>query len=95
MLTLSWFNWSTWFQLIFSKSSRNDWLLKFSQSWNITLHFVGGELEKKFVSIKNCGGWPDILNEMFPDIELLTSGLGILQKNVINESFTVIKYSGR
>ena len=80
MLTLSWFNWRTWSQLIFSKSSWNHWLLKFSQSWNIMLYFVGGEFEKKAGSIKNCGRWSNILDEMFPDIVLLTSGLGISQK---------------
>ena len=44
------------------------------------LYFVGGEFEKKFGSIKNCGRWSDILHEMFPDIALLTTGPGILQK---------------
>ena len=91
MLTLSWFNWKTWFQLIFSKSSRNDWLLKISQSWNM-LYFIGGEFEKTSGSIKNCGTWSDIFDEMFPDITLLTSGAGILQK--ILSDYTVIRYSG-
>ena len=44
------------------------------------LYFVGGEFEKKSGSIKSCGRWSDILDEMFPEIALLTSGLGILQK---------------
>ena len=44
------------------------------------LNFVGGELEKKSASIKNCGRWSDVLDEMFWDIAVLTSGLGILQK---------------
>ena len=39
----------------------NDWLLKFSQSWNIILYFVEGEFEKKSGSINNCGRWSDIL----------------------------------
>ena len=80
ILTLSWFNWRTWFQLMFSKSSRNDWLLNFSQSWYTKLYLVGGEFGRNSGSIKNCGRWSDILKEMFPDIALLTSGFGILQK---------------
>ena len=80
MLTLFWFNWRTWFQFIFSKSWRNDWLLNFSQSWDIMLYLVGGDFEKNSGSIKNCGRWSDILDQMFPDIALLTSGFGILQK---------------
>ena len=80
MLTLSWFNGSTWFQLIFSKFSRNNWLLNFSQSWDRMLYLVGGDFEKNSGSIKNCGRWFDIPDEMFPDIALLTNGLGILQK---------------
>ena len=44
------------------------------------LYFVGGEYEKKSGSLKNCGRWSDIIDEMFPDIALLTSGLGVLQK---------------
>ena len=69
-----------WFQLIYSKSSRNDWLLNFSQSWDIMLYSVGGKFEKNSGSIKNCGRWFDILDEMFPDIALFTSGFDILQK---------------
>ena len=80
MLTLCWFNWRTWFQLIFSKSSRNDWLSNFSQSWDIMLYLVGGEFGKKSGCIKNCGRWSDILDGMFPDIALFTSGFAILQK---------------
>ena len=44
------------------------------------LYSVGGEFEKNSCSIKNCGRSSDILDEMFPDIALLTSGFGILQK---------------
>ena len=44
------------------------------------LYFVGGEYEKKSGSLKNCGRSSNITDEMFPDIALLTSGLGILQK---------------
>ena len=44
------------------------------------LYSVGGDFEKNSGSIKNCGRWSDILDEMFPDIALLTSGFGILQK---------------
>ena len=80
MLILSWFDWRTWFQLIFSKSSRNGWLLNFSQSWDLMLYLIGGEFEKNSGSIKNYGRWSDILNETFPDIALLASGFGILQK---------------
>ena len=70
----------TRFQSIFSKSSRNDWLLNFSQPWDIMLYLVVGEFEKNSGSIKNCGNWSDILDEMFLDLEVLTSGFGILQK---------------
>ena len=80
MLTFFWFNWSTWLQFVFSKSPRNDWLLNFSQSSDIMLHLVGGDFEKNSGNIKNCGRWSDILDEMFPDIALLTSVFGILQK---------------
>ena len=65
----------TWFQFIFSKSARNDWLLKFPQSWHIMLYLVGVEFEKKSAIIKNFGRWCDIL-----DIAILTSGVDILQK---------------
>ena len=41
------------------------------------LCLVGGEFEKKYGSIKNCGRWS---NEMFWDIADLTGGVGILQK---------------
>ena len=44
------------------------------------LYLVGGDFEKNSGSIKNCGRWFDIPDEMFPDIALLTNGLGILQK---------------
>ena len=44
------------------------------------LYLVGGDFEKNSGSIKNCGRWSDILDEMFPDIALLTSVFGILQK---------------
>ena len=44
------------------------------------LYFVGGEFAKKSGSIRNCERWSDILDEMFPDIALLTIGLYILQK---------------
>ena len=55
----------TWFQLIFSKSSKQDWLLNFSQPWDIMLYLVRGEFEKKSGSIKNCGRWSDILDGCF------------------------------
>ena len=42
------------------------------------LYLVGVEFENKSGNIKNCGRWSDILNETFPKIVLLTSGLGIL-----------------
>ena len=35
-----------------------------------------------------------MFDEMFPDIAVLTSGVGILQKNIISWSSTVIRYSG-
>ena len=44
------------------------------------VYLVGGDFEKNSGSTKNCGRWSDILNEMFPDIALLTSGFSILQK---------------
>ena len=44
------------------------------------LYLVGGEFEKNSGGIKNCGRWSDRLDEMFPDIALLTSEFGILQK---------------
>ena len=34
---------------------------------------------KKSGSIRNCGRWSDILDEMFPEIAVLTNGFGILQ----------------
>ena len=52
-------------------------------------------------SIKNRGKWSDILDEMFPKIAVLTTGLGVLQNTL---SITVliflrtqvgIKISGR
>ena len=43
------------------------------------LYLVGGEFEKNSGSLKNCGRWSEILDEMFPDIALLTSGFGILK----------------
>ena len=36
-------------------------------------------------SIKNCGRWSDILDEMFPEIAVLTNGLGVLQ-NILSIS---------
>ena len=80
MLTLFRFDWRTWFLLIFSKLWRNDWFLKFFQLLTIMFYLFGGEFEKKSGSIKNCGRWSDILDEMFPDVAVLTSGVGILQK---------------
>ena len=59
------------------------------------LYLVGGDFEKNSGSIKNCGRWSNILDEMFPDTALLTSGFGILQKISSIKSFTVITYSGR
>ena len=47
------------------------------------LYLVGVEFENKSGNIKNCGRWSDMLNETFPKIVLLTSGLGILQ-NVLS-----------
>ena len=47
------------------------------------LYLVGVELEKKSFNKKNYGRLSDILNEMFPEIALLSSGLGILQ-NVLS-----------
>ena len=44
------------------------------------LYSVGGNFEINSGSIKNCGRWSNILDEMFLDIALLTSGFGILQK---------------
>ena len=41
-------------KLIFSKSSRNDWL-NFYQSCDIMLYLVGREFENNSGSIKNCG----------------------------------------
>ena len=41
-------------------------------------YLVGGDFEKNSGSIKNCGRWSDILDEMFPEIALLTSVFGIL-----------------
>ena len=65
--------------LFFSKSWRNDWLVKFSQSWKIMLYSVGGEFGKSSGSIRNCGRWSSILDEMFPNMAVLTRGIGILQ----------------
>ena len=78
MLALFYFNWRTWFQIIFSKSWRNDKLLNFSQSWDIILYLVEGDFEKDSGSIKNCGRWSDTLDDMFPDIAILLIGIGIL-----------------
>ena len=47
------------------------------------LCLVGVELEKKSFNKKNYGRLSNILNEMFPEIALLSSGLGILQ-NVLS-----------
>ena len=47
------------------------------------LYLVGVELEKKSFNKKNYGRLSNILNEMFPEIALLSSGLGILQ-NVLS-----------
>ena len=80
MLILFCFNWRTWLQFIFVKPSRNDWLSNFSQSCDIMLYLVGGDFGKNFGSINNCRRWSDILDEMFPDIALLISEFGILQK---------------
>ena len=44
------------------------------------LYLVGRDSEKNSGSIKNCGRLSDVLDEMFPDIALLTSGFGMLQK---------------
>ena len=56
------------------------WLvIKFVPSHGM-LYLGGGEFEKNSGSIKNCGRWSDILDEMFPDMALLASGFGILQK---------------
>ena len=44
------------------------------------LYLVGGEFEKNSGSIKNCGRWSNTLDEMSPDIALLASGFGVLQK---------------
>ena len=43
------------------------------------LYLVGAEFEKKSGNIKNCWRWSDILCEMFPEIEILTNELCILQ----------------
>ena len=43
------------------------------------LYLVGGDFEKNSGSIKNCGR-RYILDEMFPEIALLTSWFGTLQK---------------
>ena len=47
------------------------------------LYLVGVELEKKSFNKKSYGRLSNILNEMFPEIALLSSGLGILQ-NVLS-----------
>ena len=47
------------------------------------LYLVGVELEKKSFNKKNYGRLSNILNEMFPEIALLSSGLVILQ-NVLS-----------
>ena len=44
------------------------------------LYLVGEEFEKNSGSIRNCGRWSDILDDMFPGVALLTSGFGILHK---------------
>ena len=46
------------------------------------LYLVRGDFEKNSISIKNCGRWSDILDEMFPGIALSTSVFGILQKTL-------------
>ena len=43
-------------------------------------YLVGGDFEKNSGGIKNYGRWSDILDEMFPDIALLTSESDISQK---------------
>ena len=43
-------------------------------------YLVRGDFDKNSGSVKNCRRWSDILDEMFPDFALLTSGFGILQK---------------
>ena len=47
------------------------------------LYLAGVELEKKPFNKKNYGRLSNILNEMFAEIALLSSGLGILQ-NVLS-----------
>ena len=68
-LTLFWFSWRTWFRLIFSKSARNKWLLKYCQSWGM-LYLVGVEFEKKSGNIWDCEKLSNILNVMLPEIVL-------------------------
>ena len=51
--------------------------------------------EKKSGNIKNCERWSDMLNEMFPEIALLTRVGKVYPKiPIINKSFTVFTISG-
>ena len=43
------------------------------------LYLVGIEVEKISGDMKYCGRWSDVLDEIFPEIMVLTNGLGILQ----------------
>ena len=54
-------------------------MLKFSQSRDKIMYLVAIDLEKKSDSTTTCGRSSDILDELFPEIVILTNGLGILQ----------------
>ena len=43
------------------------------------MYLVAIDLEKKSDSTTTCGRSSDILDELFPEIVILTNGLGILQ----------------
>ena len=45
-----------------------------------TIIFCWRRIQKETGNIRNCERLSDILDEIVPDIALLTSGLGILQK---------------
>ena len=76
-LILLWFIWKIWFQLTFWTSSRNNWLL----GHNVT--FSWSRFWKKIRQYRNCGKWSGILDEILPEIAVLTSGIDIL-RNILS-----------
>ena len=57
-------------------------------------YLVGIELGKKSTSIKNCGRWSDIPDEMFPETAIFMNGLGMLQ-NIFSISILLFLKTGR